>query len=181
MGTSEGSPGAPSWARTVVIGRNPKRTLVRILVLVGVSFILMKFVLAPIRIEGISMLPTLREAGPGLFSRVRGMKFINRLAYRTHEPRRGDIVAIRLAGEHVMFLKRIVGLPGETVAWHDGKLLINGEVLEEPYLKLPCQWEREPETDGPDEYFVVGDNRSMGEPEHTKGRATRSRIVGKML
>src|SRR5262249_7346901 len=96
-------------------------------------------------------------------------------------PRRGDVVAIRLAGPHIMLMKRIIALPGETVAFHWGKTYINGRPLEEPYLRFPCDWEREPVTLGPDEYFVVGDNRSMPQVDHTFGRAGRERIVGRVM
>jgi signal peptidase I len=172
MGTTADNPQAPSWVRTMVIGRNPRRTLVRILIMVVTCFVVSKFVLLPIRVEGISMLPTYKE---------RGVNCINRLAYIFHEPRRGDVVAVRLAGQHVMLLKRIVGLPGETVGFHRGQLMINGQMMDEPYLKLPCNWEVEPVLDGPDHYYVVGDNRSMNPAEHTQGRAQRDRIVGKTV
>jgi signal peptidase I len=165
-------PEGPSWVRTVVIGRNPKRTLVRIVVMVVTCFITAKFVLLPIRVEGVSMLPTYKG---------RGINFINRLAFVFHEPRRGDVVAVRLAGEHVMFLKRIVGLPGDTVAWHGGQLIINGEPMDEPYVKFPCYWETQAVKDGPNQYYVVGDNRSMAPQDHEQGRAERKRIVGKTL
>ena len=80
-----------------------------------------------------------------------------------------------------MLLKRIIGLPGETVAFINGHVLINGEVLDEPYEKLPCNWNLPAKQLGPDEYFVVGDNRSMLWEEHTFGRALRSQIIGKAI
>ena len=86
-----------------------------------------------------------------------------------------------LAGEHVMYMKRIVGLPGETVAFHNGRLYINGKPLEEPYVRLPSNWEHEPEQVGPDQYYVVGDNRDMPWGDHVHGRAARENIVGKIL
>jgi signal peptidase I len=119
------------------------------------------------------MLPTYRENGGN---------FVNRLAYLFHEPRRGDVVAIGLqAGEHVMYMKRIVGLPGEAVAFHRGRLFINGKPLDEPYVKLPCDWEHEPEQVGPGQYYFVGDNRDMPWEDHRHGRAARNHIVGKIL
>ena len=70
------------------------------------------------------------------------------------------MVAVRLlAVAHRMFMKRIVWLPGETVAFHEGRLLINGQPLAEPYVKFPCNWEQQPKQVGPNEYYVVGDNR----------------------
>ncbi len=145
----------------------------RIAVLVVVCFVVFKFVLVPVHVEGGSMLPTYKE---------NGVNFVNRLAYLFHEPRRGDVVAIGLqAGEHVMYMKRIVGLPGEAVAFHKGRLFINGKPLDEPYVKRPCGWEHEPEQDGPDQYYVVGDNREMPWEDHTHGRAPRNRLMGKIL
>ena len=173
MGTNVEAAQAPSWLLRVLIGRNPRRTLVRIVVLVAVSFVVFKFVLVPVRVDGGSMLPTYKE---------NGVNFINRLAYLFHEPRRGDVVAIGLqAGEHVMYMKRIVGLPGESVAFRNGRLFINDKPLDEPYVKLPCYWEHEPEQVGPDQYYVVGDNRDMPWADHTHGRADRNHIVGKVV
>ena len=164
---------SPSWLQRVLIGRNPKRTLMRSLILVVVSVVVFKFVLQPIRVEGGSMLPTYKD---------RGVHFVYRLAYLFHGPRRGDVVAIRLlAGEHVMFMKRVVGLPGETVTFHNGQLYINGEPLNEPYLVLRGNWDHEPEPVGADQYYVVGDNRDMPWDYHEKGRPTRNLIVGKVV
>ena len=168
----ESAKSGPSWLQTIVIGRKPKVTLIRA-VLLAVALVLMaRFVLLPIRVEGASMLPTYKE---------NGINFLNRLAYSWSEPKRGDVVGIRLAGYHIMFLKRIIGLPGETVAFHEGHVVVNSVVLDEPYVKNPCDWERAPVTLGPNEYFFVGDNRSMPQSEHTFGRAQRERIVGRIL
>ena len=134
--------------------------------------LLFKFVLLPIRVEGVSMLPTYRE---------NQVNFLNCVAYLFHPPRRGDVVGIRLAGKHVMFCKRIVGLPGEKVSFHEGQLYINGQPMEEPYVQRPCHWEHEAIQDGPDEYYVVGDNRSMDFYDHEQGRAERRRILGRVL
>src|SRR6266699_2168275 len=171
MATIAGAGWPPAWLCAVVIGRNPKRTLARIVILAVTCFVVFRYVLLGIRVEGASMLPTYRE---------RGVHVVNRLAYLWSKPKRGDVVAIRLAGPSIMYMKRIVGLPGETVEFHEGQLLIDGQVLPEPYVKLNDNWEQPAEQVGPDEYFVVGDNRSMGYSEHTKGRARRDRIMGKI-
>jgi signal peptidase I len=162
----------PSWLRTVLIGRHPKRTLVRVVILVVVCSFVFTFILLPIRVEGTSMQPTYKD---------HGINLVNRLAYRQHDPQRGDVVAVRTTGVHIMFMKRIIGLPGETVAFHDGHAVIDGKVLSEPYVKGPCDWEWLPETLKPDEYFCVGDNRSMPVAGHFFFKAPRSRIVGKVL
>jgi signal peptidase I len=165
----------PGLARVIAIGRNPRNTLIRILVLIAVCFVVFKFILLPIRVTGISMLPTYKD---------RSINVVNRLAYSRHEPRRGDVVSIRYAGIHLMLMKRIVGLPGETVAFEDGKILINGKPLDEPYEnheKFPCDWNLSPITLDANEYFVVGDNRTMSAEDHWKGKVLRERIVGKVL
>ena len=165
-------PPRPGWLRIIAVGRNPRTTLIRILVLVAVCFVVFKFVLLPLRVSGISMEPTYHD---------RSINFLNRLAYLTHEPQRGDVVSIRYAGPHVMLMKRIVGLPGETIEFQNGKILINGEPLAEPYEKNPCDWTLPPEKIGPDEFYVVGDNREMAPADHVHGRVPRERILGKVL
>ena len=70
---------------------------------------------------------------------------------------------------------------GETVAFHQGHLYINGRLMDEPYVKLQGDWEHEPEQVGLDEYYVVGDNRDMPWEGHVQGKPKRQRIVGKIL
>jgi signal peptidase I len=171
----------PHWVRVLVIGRNWKFTMARLAVLVVISFVVFDFfwfVLLPIRVEGISMLPTYQNGS---------VNFVNRLAYLRHDPKRGDVVGIRLSDPgltrpSLLYLKRIIGLPGETVAFVDGQVLINGQVLDEPYIKeKDCDWALPAVTLGPDQYFVVGDNRSMPAEYHIFGKVERDHIVGKAV
>jgi signal peptidase I len=196
MQSEANKPGPPSWLRTILIGRRPKWTLVRIAVLVLTCYIVFGFLVLVIRIEGPSMLPNYRTGR---------INFVNRLAYLRREPQRGDVVAIRLSGTEynyqefvhdlvrlrlnfdrlsrpsVMYMKRVVGRPGETIEFAGGRLLINGEPLDEPYVKSRCRWEMQPRKLGPDEYFVVGDNRAMPIDDHEHGVPLRNHIVGKVL
>jgi signal peptidase I len=160
------------WARVLAIGRRPKRTLARLGVLVVLSVVVFKFVLIPIRVSGISMEPAFHD---------HAVNFVNRLAYLRAGPQRGDVDAIRLAGVHVMLLKRVVGLPGETISFSGGHVCVNGRPLEEPWLKKVSDWNVPGKTLGPDEYYVVGDNRSMPPEFHEHGVADRSQIVGRVL
>lgn len=177
------SMGMRDLAQVVVIGRRPRRTLIRLGVLIGASLLLIVlfgFVLTPVQITGPSMFPTFKDGG---------FNFVNRLAYLHNEPRRGDIVAIRFSPENLLspkhapvYVKRIVGMPGESVWFQSGKFYVNGKALEEPYLKFPStDWESNPKKLGPHEYYVVGDNRSMPFDNHDKGAAERERIIGKVL
>ena len=165
-----------------MFGRNLKVTLLRLIIWVVICVVGFKLSVIHIRVDGISMLPTCQD---------QSVYWVNRLAYLWHQPSRSDVVAIRfvpadgainkLEPPHVMLLKRIIGLPGETVAFKDGRVLINGEVLDEPYESedYPCNWNSAPVTLGPDDYYVVGDNRSMPPKDHTHGVYQRNRIVGK--
>lgn len=163
----------PQWLRILTFGRNPKWTFIRLALLIISVFIVFKFVLTPpIRVTGISMFPTYHDGQ---------INFINRLAYLRHEPQRGDVVGVRYSGPTVKLIKRVVGLPGEAVSFDDGKLIINGKPMDEPYVKRPCSWTHKPLQLGPNEYYVVGDNRSMAWDDHEHGAANRQRIVGKVL
>jgi signal peptidase I len=164
----------PAWLRIALIGRKPKRTLIRAAVLavlcyVFFKFFIFKFFLLPVRIEGNSMFPTYHDWG---------VNFVYRLAYRHAEPQRGDVVGIRMAGPSIMLMKRIVGLPGETVAFDHGVLLVNGAPIAEPYLKhhSPAP-PLEPVTLDSNQYYVIGDNRMNSD----RGRIDRDRIVGKIV
>jgi len=196
MTDEEKKPFLPHWLRIVLIGRRPKFTLVRIVVLVVVAFTVFGFILLPVRIAGPSMLPTYRTGG---------VNMVNRFAYLRQEPRRGDVVTIRISGSeysarelfddlrHVrvefrrlfrpslMYMKRVVGLPGETIEFSGGRLLVDGQPVDEPYLKFSCHWERPPQKLGADQFFVVGDNRSMRMEDHYFGVAERARIVGRVM
>jgi len=157
----------------MLIGRRPKWTLVRILTLILLTFVLFKFVFIPIRVEGISMEPTYHNGRVNL---------VNRLAFVRQKPRRGDVVAIRVAGERVMFMKRVIGLPGERIRIRRGIVYVNGEKLVEPYVQAPRSFWNESETLlREDQYLVIGDNRSMPQEWHEHGIVDLSRIAGKVL
>jgi signal peptidase I len=166
-------PPRPHWLQVITVGRNPQITLVRIGVLVVLTFMLRSFVVLPVRVDGPSMLPTYKDGS---------LNLVNRLAYVWHEPRRGDVVSVRAwAGPHVMLMKRIIGLPGETVTFNNGRIFINGKLLDEPYENWSCNWTLPPEKLGPDQYFIAGDNRTMDWQFHKFGKVDRNRIVGKVF
>jgi signal peptidase I len=156
----------------LILGTHLRQTLIRAAVLVATAVVLFGYVLIPVRLSGISMLPTYRDGA---------MNFANRLAYLARNPARGDVVAIRMAGPSVLYVKRIVGLPGERVQIDMGVVLVNGEPVREPAVRYRTAWNLPVFTVGSEEYFVMGDNRAMAIEDHDLGRARRDRLVGKML
>jgi signal peptidase I len=156
----------------ILFGSNPRATTARSLTIIAVAAILFRFVLLPVRLEGISMLPTYEDGE---------LNFANRLAYAFKLPHRGDVVAIRMAGESVVYVKRIIGLPSEEVRIVQGTVMINGRPLTEPTVRYRIPWNMGAVTLRADEYFMVGDNRSMDMINHDFGRALREKIVGKLL
>jgi len=161
-----------SRLRQIAIGRDPRRTLIRIGVLIVISFVTFGWLLTPVRVRGISMEPTYRDSS---------LKLVNRMIYRLRPPQRGDVVAIRLAGPSVLYVKRIIALPGERVSIVDGIVEVNGTPLPEPYVQKRAAWNYPEVTVGPREYFVIGDNRGMKITDHDFGRADARRILGMLL
>ena len=156
----------------LIFGSNARLTLLRAAVLVVTAVLVFGYVLLPVRLQGISMLPTY---GDGM------LNFANRAAFWWREPARGDVVAIRMAGPRVLYVKRIIGLPRERVEIAMGVVIVDGVPLVESTVVYKAPWNLPAFTLGDDEYLVIGDNRVMAMENHDFGRATRDRIVGKML
>lgn len=128
---------------------------------------------ARIRVESVSMQPTL-YAGDFVI--------VNKLAYRLGEPKRGDVIVFRYppAPEQEPYIKRIIGLPGERVNISGGKVTINGQLLEELYLKVTTnqggEWLVPPES-----LFVMGDNRNSSSDSRAWGMVPFENVIGKAL
>jgi signal peptidase I len=146
------------------------RDLVESLVLALLIYLVINALTGRFYVRGSSMEPTLHN-GQYLV--------VSKISYRFSEPQRGDIVVFvspNGAGED--YIKRIIGLPGERVEIRDGAVWINGYRLDEPYLNsgIPYTgaWSL-----GPDEYFVLGDNRANSSDSHAWGPLPRRNIIGK--
>ena len=142
----------------------------RLTVTIILAVIIFKFLLVPCVISGASMEPTVKSSG---------FTFCWRGSFWFRAPRRGDIVIIKY-DNNIYFLKRVVALPGETVSFRDGKLYVNGKILDEPYVKFKSDWNMVPIQVGANEFYVVGDNRSMHIAQHQKGCVRSQRIIGTM-
>ena len=168
------SNGKLSMLGRLIYGTSLRRTLVRSLILAAVCLVSFKFLFIPVRVDGGSMSPTYSD---------RGLNFVNRMAYKRSSPKRGDVVAIWI-GENshsVVLMKRIVGLPGEAIGFRNGRVTVNGVVQDEPYVTFYSDWNSAAIVCGPDQFFFVGDNRSMPIEDHYFGRANGKLIAGKMV
>ena len=146
----------------------------------------------PFRVPTSSMEPTLTCARPGTgcTGRFNDRVLVARIVYRFRDPRRGEIAvfhapatARRLCTEGGTYLKRVIGLPGDVVSERHGVVYVDGRRLREPYVSpadrdtRTATWARL----GPDEYFVIGDNRSASCDSRSWGPVRRSAFVGPVV
>ncbi len=151
--------------------------IVYIMIIFGLTYLIITYVGQRTRVSGHSMETTLSH-GDNLI--------VDKLTYRFKEPKRYDIIVFPYKyEENVFYIKRIVGLPGETVQVVDGYTYINGELLESDIYGAELMEEpgiaAEAKTLGEDEYFVLGDNRnhSSDSRDPSVGILTREDLLGK--
>ncbi len=146
--------------------------LLETVLLAVVLFVGINLVSARIRVESISMEPTLI---PGEFL------IVNKLAYRFGEMQRGDVVVFYYPRDPSQrYIKRIIGLPGDEVTVSGGRVFINGEPLKEPYLNAPPTYMGTWQVP-PDGIFVLGDNRNRSADSHVWGMVPLDYVIGKAV
>jgi len=127
---------------------------------------------ARVRVDGLSMNPTLQNGEYIL---------ISRLSYKFGEPQRGDIIVFSIPGDKSQdLIKRVIGLPGETITIRNNEVMVNGEKLDEPYIAQPPTYNGE-WTVGEGQLFVLGDNRNASKDSHQWGLLPEENIIGKAL
>jgi signal peptidase I len=151
--------------------------MIYFVIIFSVSYLILNYVGQRTLVEGLSMTPTLHNGDSVV---------VDKLSYRFGEPQRFDIVVFRyLPKDETYYIKRIIGLPGETIQIIDGYVYINGEKLESDIYGNAVMLEpgraKEPIILGEYEYFVLGDNRNGSSDSRMEkvGNVEVSQIVGK--
>ena len=161
---------------------------ITIAVAVGVVLLVKSFVVNPYRIPSSSMEPTFHcTEMPGCLGGSNDRVLANRFIWHFSDPKRGDVVvfeapeaAAERCGQGGTYVKRVIGLPGETVSAREGQIFVDGERLPEPYLR-PGHRFSGPDFEerlGEDEYWLMGDNRDMSCDSRRWGPVSRDAMVG---
>lgn len=184
-GPTEMPPAASEAQAERIIGRNyselPQpylkqrkgflREAIEIVLLVVAIYTLVNLSTARFVVEGSSMEPTFYTDQ---------FVIVSRLAYIVSEPERGDVVVFHYDEANKRdFIKRVIGLPGEHIESIDGRLYVNGQLLEEPYIVEFCNCRDKEWYLGDGEYFVLGDHRNSSQDSYDFGPINRDQIIGR--
>ena len=157
---SSGKGGMRSWLRDMVVS-------------IVVSAFIIIFLYQPVRVEGTSMLPMLED---------QDRLFINKMAYKLGDIHRGDVVVFLYPHDHTKsYIKRVIALPGDDLRIDHGQVYVNGCAIAEKYVPERFTDDRsQPGLVVPDnEYFVMGDHRSISSDSRDFGPVERDLIYGK--
>lgn len=154
--------------------RNGVRLWLRdLLFSVAVSFLIITFLYQPVRVEGTSMLPGLKN---------QDRLFINKFVYHFEKISRGDVVVFHYPLDpSKSYIKRVIALPGDRLWIDEGHVYVNGKLLKEPYVPAKYRDTRSlaEMVIPPHEYFVMGDHRSISSDSRDFGPVPRNLIYGK--
>lgn len=137
------------------------------------SVFIITFLYQPVRVEGTSMQPELRD---------QDRLFIDKFFFRFEKVSRGDVVVFHYPRDpEKSYIKRVIAVPGDTIRISEGRVFINGFPIQEPYVPHRYQDTRSMAemTVPPDEYFVMGDHRSISSDSRDFGPVDRDLIYGK--
>lgn len=155
------------------------REVIETIILIGAIYALVNLATVRFIVEGPSMEPNFRTGQ---------VLVVSRANYLLGDPQRGEIVVFNPPGQppdEPPYIKRVIGLPGETIEIRAAKVFINGVELEEPYINEACTPDRCPDRSwelGPHQYFMMGDNRNHSSDSRGFSMpVTRDRIIGEAL
>jgi signal peptidase I len=140
----------------------------------GASYALRHWVVSPYRIQMSSMETTVFPED---------LVMVDKLSYQFHEPRRGDVIIFWPPGVTTgdPYIKRVIGLPGETVEAKDGKMYVDGKAADEPYLHGYVMPDFSPTPVPQGQLFLMGDNRGVSLDSRSFGTVSTSSIIGRAM
>jgi signal peptidase I len=140
----------------------------------GASYALRHWVVSPYRIQMSSMETTVFPED---------LVMVDKLSYQFHEPRRGDVIIFWPPGVTTgdPYIKRVIGLPGETVEAKDGKMYVDGKAADEPYLHGYVMPDFSPTPVPQGQLFLMGDNRAVSLDSRSFGTVSTSSIIGRAM
>ena len=149
------------------------REIVETIALTLIIFLVIRFAIQSYRVSGLSMLPGLQTDDYVL---------VNKIAYLFHAPERGDVIVFHYPHDTSEdFIKRVIGLPGDTVTLDNKTVQVDGVVLHEPYISEAYNPSGKTIKVPMDEYFVLGDNRPLSDDSRDWGFVPKADLVGKAV
>lgn len=149
------------------------REIIETLALTLIIFLVIHFTVQNYMVEGTSMQPSLN---------TNQFVLVNKLAYLFHAPERGDVIVFHWPRDTTKdLIKRVIGLPGDTIVITGETVQVNGVVLKEPYILKPLNPGGQRLVVPPNDYFVLGDNRPVSDNSRDWGYVPRSYIIGKAV
>ena len=149
------------------------RELIETIALMLIIFLVIRFAAQSFRVDGASM-------EPGLHTDE--FVLVDKMSYLFQSPQRGDVIVFHYPLDTTKdFIKRIIGLPGDTLRITNTSVIVDGQALHEPYISLPFNFENYTWKLGPDQFFVMGDNRENSLDSRSWGPLNRRYIIGKAV
>jgi signal peptidase I len=149
------------------------RELIETIALTLIIFLVIRFAAQSFRVDGESM-------EPGLHTDE--FVIVDKMSYLFQSPQRGDVIVFHYPVDPSKdFIKRVIGLPGDTIRITGSSVIVDGQTLHEPYISLPFNFENNTWKLGPDQFFVMGDNRDNSLDSRSWGPLGRSYIIGKAI
>ena len=149
------------------------REIVETLALTLIIFLVIHFTIQNYQVDGTSMESSLHNSQYVL---------VNKQAYLFQQPARGDVIVFVFPQDTTKdLIKRVIGLPGDTIVTTSSTVQVNGVVLQEPYVKVPFNLEGRQWVVPANDYFVMGDNRQFSDDSRYWGFVPKSYIIGKAV
>lgn len=171
------------------------RELIETVILALLIFLALQFSVQNFKVEGSSMQPTLEEGEYLLVNKIVyfhlapselrallpfGSVEPDESVFPIRNPQRGDVIIFHFPRDVSRdFVKRVIGLPGDSVEIRKGQVFVNGLMMEEPYITRPGKSTMSPLTVGPDAFFVLGDNRRASNDSRDWGTVPTENIIGR--